>query len=635
MAPSARGDHEADDLDARLRASQARLAEVENHLAEMQRLHNSTTWRIAGHLNSAGRKVAPAGTRRLQLLRRVARALDPGARRSAPRAEPPPSELAPVVDAAQSADAQYQVWVQHHEPHASRLREMRDEMAGWRALPTVAIILPTGEASASALSDAVASVTAQVYGNWELWPTLDGATRAEAAALITGLVRTDPRIHVTGVDGDVVTTAGAALELTGAEWIMFLDAKDRLTSHALFSALAYLQAHGDADVIYGDDDELTTDGRRVAPRFKPDWSPELLLGTNYIGRNALVARSVLAESGGLRAGYDGIDGHDLLLRVTERARHVGHVPEVMVDRRVAEGTAPGCEQGVGRRAVEDALRRRGLVAAVTQGMSEGYCDVRYRITGAPRVAIVIPTRDRVDLLSACIGLIESKSTYANYEILIIDNDSRDPATLAYLAASKYRVVPYPGPFNYSKITNCGVADTDTDYVILLNNDVEVVSADWIEALLEHGQRDRVGAVGARLLFPDGRVQHEGIGVGLDDHAPANNLDDGRPVVRNVSAVTAACMLVPRAAFNAVGGFDERIGVSYNDVDFCLRLIAAGYDVIYTPHAELIHAESSTRGDLNPAGDHVLFAERWGGPRVFSDPFVSPHLIRVNPMTIRI
>jgi GT2 family glycosyltransferase len=364
--------------------------------------------------------------------------------------------------------------------------------------------------------------------------------------------------------------------------------------------------------------------------LKPGWSPELLLSGNYLGHLTVLRRDLVDRC-------DGGDEHDLVLRATERAAERGlavlHLAEMLCTVHPPDPSPP-----VASIATATALTRRGVEGSVVPGPLPGWHHVRRPIAGTPSVAIVVPTRDRVDLLRACIESVDTLSTHARRSILIVDNDSRDPETLSYLGSTSHRVIRDPGHFNYPRIMNRAIAEVDADHVVLLNNDVTVLTPGWLEAMLEHSQRPEVGAVGCRLLLPDGRAQHEGIAVGVG--CPALNLDLtacpplGR-VIREVSAVTGACMMMRRALYAEMGGLDERLRVSYNDVDLCLRLGRAGYRVIYTPLAELEHHESSSRGSLNPGEDAVRFAARWGHHRRVRDPYLSPHLAWVAPVTLRL
>ena len=355
----------------------------------------------------------------------------------------------------------------------------------------------------------------------------------------------------------------------------FLDHDDVLRPHALFEVVARIHQKPDADVIYSDEDLLLPDGRRGSVFFKPNWSPAWLLGQNYITHLMVVRRQLLREIGGFRTGYDGSQDHDLLLRVTERTDHVEHIADVLYSWRQVPGSTAlsGDEKPLarlaGRQCVEDALGRRGTPGRVELGPTAGIYDYRYDLVAQPSVSVLIPTRDRVDLLERCLESVAAQTTYPNAEIVILDNDSRKPDTHEYLARCGHRVVATPGPFNYSRIVNLGVRATSTPYALLLNNDTIVLTDEWIERLLELCQLPDVGVVGCQLRHRDGRLQHTGIGIGFGHIAYNLGLEYGS--VRDASAVTGACMMVKREAFDLVDGFDEAMGIAYGDVDFCLRV----------------------------------------------------------------
>src|SRR5437867_1895575 len=331
---------------------------------------------------------------------------------------------------------------------------------------------------------------------------------------------------------------------------------------------------------------------------------------NYITHLSVFRRTLLDAIGGFRPGLDGSQDYDLLLRVSERTRRIAHIPKILYHWRKIPGSAAGSTAAkpfaykAGRQAIEDALQRRGHDGQV-KDVRPGTYTVRYRLTATPLISIIIPTRDRWALLQQCLRSIEEKTTYGPYEIIVLDNDSREPETLKGLTsiATKWRVYSRPGPFNFSTLNNFGAAQARGDYVLFLNNDTQVVEPDWLTAMLGQAQRPEVGAVGARLHYPDGRIQHAGLVLGVGgvaDHAfkglPGDSFTYfGFPdVVRNCSAITAACMLVPRRAFEEVKGFDERLQVALNDIDPCLRLRQRGYLIVYTPFALLYHHDSATR-----------------------------------------
>jgi GT2 family glycosyltransferase len=611
--------------------------------ADLTNLRDSGAGRIAGAVQRAARLVAPPKSRRQRSLHRAVRAAivlrdeGPSGLRRAIRERDRPAVI----------QAQYDEWRSRHEPTWEDLNALRHQNRLWRMRPLVSIIMPTYDPQESWLRPAIESVLGQVYENWELCIADDASTADHVAQVLDQYAAADPRIKVVrrSENGGIAAASASALEVATGEFIALLDHDDLLRPHALHRAVELLQSDAQLDVIYSDEDMLLSDGQYGKPFFKPDWSPDLLLSVNYVC-HFLVLRRDLAESvGGFRPGFDGAQDHDLVLRATEKARHIGHVPDVLYAWRQVPGSvalagdAKMYAYEAGRRAVEEALSRRGLAGTVTRHKDLGRYRIRLDIVGNPAVAILIPTRDRVELLRKCIESIEGVSTYSNWTITIVDNDSVDAETLAYLARSPHQVVRKPGHFNYSRLINVGRAHVDAPYMLTVNNDVTVVTPDWIEALLEQGQRAEVGVVGGRLLYPDGRVQHEGIGIGnVRGGYIAANLDAewmGR-IIRNVSAVTGACQLVKTAVFDEVGGYDETLQVGFNDVDFCLRVQKAGYLVVYTPHAELIHPESASRGKaLDPAADYELFWSRWGVDGGIHDPYLSRHLRDLNPLQLRL
>jgi GT2 family glycosyltransferase len=429
-----------------------------------------------------------------------------------------------------------------------------------------------------------------------------------------------------------------------------------LDPDALLEVARLLRGEPGADIIYTDEDRLAPDGRRVAPRFKPDWAYEMFLSLPYTGRLAFYRRSLVEEAGGLgpatpddgrpRGGPGGGETHgvpalesDLPLRLVERGARVLHIPRVLYHRGPGAAEAPPAAHLA---AVQAHLARTGAQATAEPGMAPGTCRVRWRILGEPLVSLVIPTRDRLDLLERCVRSIEERTGYPHREIVIVDNQSREGATLAWLEAGerqgRFRVVPYPGAFNFAAINNAGVAQAKGEHVVLLNNDTEVIAGEWLEAMLEHSQRPEVGAVGARLLYPDGTIQHAGVVLGLGGvaghshkHRPADEPGSlaSVAIVRNYSAVTAACLMMRRGLFVELGGMNERdLAVAFNDVDLCLRIRAAGYRVVYTPYATLYHHESASRGfDLD--GAEVAWMRRTWGPTLARDPYYNPNLTTVR------
>jgi GT2 family glycosyltransferase len=532
-----------------------------------------------------------------------------------------------------SLNAQYRSWVQRRALTEERLRSMREHAAGFGYRPKVSIVMPLlRDREPAWVTRAVDSVREQVYDRWELCVATSDRTPPALREMLAPWGREDPRIRVAHIDGetDLAAVANAALGLATGDFVGLLDDLDELKPNALFEVVSLLQERRDLDIIYTDEDRRSPEGWLVDPFFKPDWSSDLLLSINYVGRLSVFRREVMDRVGGFRSGVEGSEDYDLILRATEVTDSIGHAPEPVYTRRrspTAVGSLDGrhSDRAAGS-AISDALARRGATGEVVVGLVRGSSRVRYRLDGEPSVAVIIPIRDRVDLLHRCVESIERRSSYRNHEVVVVDNGSREPETLEYLASLRGRVLRYPHKFNFSKIVNFAVSQVRTDFALFLNNDTEIIAADWIEAMLEHGQRPEVAAVGARLLYPSGKPQHEGVVVGVGGGFAANvacgDYFGLGQVIRNVSAVTAACMLTRAEVFRELGGFEERLRVAFSDVDFCLRAREKGYLIVYTPYALLYHHEGATRGKVHPLQDDRFFRERWGG---YQDPYYSPKL----------
>ena len=539
---------------------------------------------------------------------------------------------------------EYQAWFERYRPTPDQLRAMRNEAQMFRAQRMISIITPVFNTPVDWLEETVRSVTNQAYQNWELLLIDDCSDDATVRDCLSKLASRDLRIRIFRLEKHqgISTASNRGLAEARGEWIALLDHDDLLEPDALFQFARFLQEHPDADLIYSDEDKLTEHGLE-SPLFKPDWSPDFFLSYNYIGHFTLMRRKIVEHAGGFRSELDGAQDYDLYLRIVDREARLRHIPRVLYHwRRTENSVADNIRRKpevleAARHAIADHLRRRGEDAHVSVEWRTHTFIVKRDLAEPRRISIIIPTRDRIDLLSRCIDSLVAKTDYPNYEIVVIDNDSQSDEARAYFAELQHRLLHFPGPFNYSAMNNLAVEQTESPWLLFLNNDMEVIHADWLTIMAEQIQRPEIGAVGARLLYPDNTIQHAGVVLGVDGigtHAfrgfPADDPGVNRQlqIVRNYSAVTGACLLTRRDIFNQVGGFDEeRLPVTFNDVDLCLKIRRAGYRIVYTPFARLYHHESSSRRRTWVEGPEALvIRERW--PDVLQhDPFYNPNLSR--------
>jgi GT2 family glycosyltransferase len=542
-----------------------------------------------------------------------------------------------------SLNSQFKVWLQQNQLRPADVEWMRRELETFNHTPLITIIIPVYNTEEVWLRRAIESVQAQVYQNWEMCVVNDASPKNHVMPILDEYARSDQRIRVKHVleNRGIAGASSEALAMAMGEFIGLLDHDDEITPDALWEVARRLNENPQLDLVYSDEDKLTADGARVEPFFKPDWSPDLLLSMNYITHFALFRRSLLEAIGGFRCGYEGAQDYDLLLRATEKTNRIAHVPKILYHWRMGDTSSASSASAKplaserGRRAIEDALKRRGHEASV-EILAPGRYRARYKIHKSPLVSIIIPTKDQVRLLRQCIASIEEKTRYHPYEIVIIDNNSIDPETVHLLDAlsDKHRVLRYPGLFNFSAINNFAAGQAKGEHLLFLNDDIQVIDGDWLAALVEHAQREEIGAVGAKLLYPDNSIQHAGVTLGIcggAGHAfrklPNNRTAyfDLADLTRNCSAVTAACMITRRKVFEEVGGFDEELKVVYNDVDLCLRIRKQGYLILYTPFAVLYHFESASRGHLRPTKEEELFCRRWSETIRLGDPYYNASL----------
>ncbi|MGF7210553.1 GT2 family glycosyltransferase [Skermanella aerolata] len=531
-------------------------------------------------------------------------------------------------------------------------------IAAMRAPPLISVLMPVYDPDPGHLAEAIGSVIGQIYPHWELCIADDASTDPAVRRLLADYAKRESRIRLVtrAANGHISAASNSALELATGEYLALLDHDDLLPAHALYRIAADLEAHGPADLIYSDEDKIDGDGRRHEPHFKSDWNPELFLAQNMISHLGVYRTGLVRAAGGFRVGFEGSQDWDLALRVTELTKltepnRIRHIPHILYHWRVfATSGSFSTDHGgkaaeAGRRAVAEHLERTGQAAQVVPGIS-GYNRVRRALPDpVPRVSLIVPTRDRVELLRNCIDGLLDRTDYPDLEVLIVDNASVEPETLAYFdglaAEPRVRILRREGPFNFSALNNDAATQATGSLIGFVNNDIEVIEPGWLSEMASHAARPGVGAVGAKLLYGDGKIQHAGVILGVLGVAGHTHKGFGRHdygyfsrlrLCQNLSCVTAACMVMPKAVFESVGGFDAvNLAIAFNDVDLCIRIREAGYQVIWTPYSELYHLESASRGsDLTPenrdrfAAEVKYMQDRWGDV-LRRDPYYNPNL----------
>jgi len=510
------------------------------------------------------------------------------------------------------------------------LDTLNAEFERWKHRPLISVVVPVHDTRAKWLRELIDSYDAQLYPHRELVLVDDGSKSRETRSALTDVdARADVRVEVRAESGGISAATNQGIDVAQGEYIAFVDHDDLLEPDALLQVARAIE-QTNADVIYTDEDKIDETGQdRYEPHHKPAWSPELLLAQNYISHLSVIRRALITEAGGLNSALDGSQDHDLLLRCTELANEVVHVPMALYHWRAVQGSTAR-EFGeksypwkAGRKAVEAALARRKISGTVRFGSRAGTYRVDREMVGNPLVSILIPFRDQPKLLNNCVRSILDKTACANYEIVGLDNQSTQPATVALMRElseldPRVRFEIFDQPFNFSAINNFGAALAQGDHILLLNNDTEVISSDWLSAMLVQSQRDDVGAVGAKLLYPDDRIQHAGAilgigGVAGHSHKYLSNDANGyfsRPhLAQNVSAVTGACLMIKRSLYTEMGGLDEKsLAVAFNDIDLCIRLRERGLVNIFEPAAVLYHHESISRGYEDSDEKKRRFAE---------------------------
>lgn len=542
----------------------------------------------------------------------------------------------------------------HDAVKPSDLDAMMASLRKAEAQPLISLVMQVRDVQPSLFSKTLGSIRSQSYPQWELVLCVDKSASTECRQMMADALREDARIVVTEV-GDQASAAASlnvSLQRADGDFFAVLDPQDLLPKHALLWVAEAVQSRPDAVVVYADHDCIDAKGHRYAPHFKPDWNPDFFTAFDYMANLRLWKTEAVRELGGFRPGFDGAELYELTLRciACSRPDQILHIPGILYHRRDLDGTGAttpppmrGAQgQDSGLRALSNHFGDAG--ATVVAGSVHGLYRVRHPVPDpAPLVSIIVPTRDKVDVLKDCVESIRQRTDYASWEVLIVDNGSQEPQTLEWLRHvqqdTRLRVIDYPGVFNYSAINNFAVEHAQGEVLVLLNNDIEVISHDWLTEMVGHAMRREIGAVGAKLLYPNGMIQHAGVVLGIGGvaghvHRYLGGAEPGyhfRAIAtQNYSVVTAACLAIRKEIYQEVGGFDMvNLKVAFNDVDFCLKLVRAGYRNVFTPHALLYHHESLSRGHDDTPEKKAIFEQEFGYMKAFwgkiADPAYNPNL----------
>jgi GT2 family glycosyltransferase len=548
----------------------------------------------------------------------------------------------------------YQSWLDAHTPDRGDLERMKEAALGLARSPLFSILMPVYNVEDVWLRKAIDSVLAQVYPHWELCIADDASTKPHVKPTLQEYRERDRRIKVLyrEENGHISAATNSAFSLATGDFVCLMDHDDEISPDALFEFARLLNERPDTDMVYSDEDKIDPKGNRFEPFFKPDWSPEYLETCMYTGHFACYRTGIAKKLGGFRLGYEGPQDYDFVLRFTEQTDRIGHVPKVLYHWRVIpESTASSMAaksyvQQAAVKALGDRVARLGATGRATAHPFLPIYRIDRDIVGSPPVSIIIPSAGRtavirgkeIDLLPNCINNISAKSTYRNYEIVVVDNGDLTVGTIEAIECGRIHFVHFEGPFNTAAWINLGARHASGEHLLFLDDDTEVISPGWIEGMLQFSQSPEIGAVGAKLYYEDRRVQHAGIsflGNGMPHHV-CSRFPGKSPgyffilaANRNYMAVTGACMMTRRAVFEEVGPLDESFTAGYSDIDYCLKTGAARYRIVYTPYAELFHYASTSKERTPSPDEEALFAGRWGR-KTARDPYYNMNLDPTPP-----
>ena len=509
----------------------------------------------------------------------------------------------------------YGPWYEAYVPDEAALEKQRHHHFEYS--PLISVAVPAYRTPEKFLAQMIDSLLAQTYGNWELCIANGSPEDGAMKKVLEEYTKKDSRIRVSELTENkgIAGNTNAALEMARGEFVGLLDHDDLLAPNALYEIVRALDEDRTLDAVYTDEDKVTTElDEHFQPHLKPDFNLDLLRSNNYICHFFVVRRSIVQKVGGFRQEFDGAQDHDFIFRCIETAEKVGHIPEILYHWRTHKASTadnPASKMyafDAGKRAIEAHLKRTGTEGTVSHTPDLGFFRVKYPVQGQPLVSIIIPNKDEKETLKACIDSIREKTEYPNYEIIIVENNSTTDEIFQYYKElsqdPRIRLLRWKKEFNYSAINNYGVRHANGEYLLFLNNDVTVITPGWIKELLGVCQRPEVGAAGVKLIYPDDTIQHAGCVIGLGGIAghmfvdmPANRTGylHKASILQDMSAVTAACMMMKRTAFEEAGGFTEKLSVAFNDVDLCLKVRKNHKLIVYDPYVQLYHMESKTRG----------------------------------------
>lgn len=539
----------------------------------------------------------------------------------------------------------YNIWIKNNE--------IWSEYEKLNYNPLISILIPVYNVKGTYLKECLDSILAQTYDNYEIVIVNDASTNKDTLKILEKYANNSKiRIKHRKKNGHISKASNDALRMAQGDFVALVDDDDILAKNALYEIVRVLNEDRKIDFVYSDEDKITTYGKRYDPHFKPDWSPDTFLSLNYISHFGVIRKSLVEQVGGFREGFEGAQDYDLYLRVTEATDKIYHIPKILYHWRAVPGstaetiTNKNYAVNNGKKAIESALRRREIKGEVKIAENCPYYYVKYETKKRPKISVIIPTKDMAKMLKHCLKSVFERTTYENYEVIVVDNNSEKEETFDLFKEyeknyDNFRVIKAKFEFNYAKINNLAVKESEGDYIVLLNNDTEIITPEWLEIMLGYASQKHVGTVGPKLLYGDNTIQHAGtvMGLGVASHVFVGEKGDavvwgGRlSVPYNYSAITAACLMVAKKKWQEVGGLEEKLKVAYNDVDFNLKLLERGYYNIFVPMVEVYHYESKSRGvDDTPEKkarfdkEQEFMYKKWT-KRIERDEFYNPNFSR--------